>query len=42
MFYTLPKAFITGTERTLHVAVTCAPHLCASCVRTQPTGEHPS
>lgn len=38
----LPSALMTGTDRTLHVAVTCAPHFCVSCVRTHPTGEHPS
>lgn len=38
----LPRALMTGTERTLHVAVTCAPHFFVSCVSTHPTGEHPS
>lgn len=38
----LPKAWITGTDRILHVAVTKAPHFLSSCVNTQPTGEHPS
>lgn len=38
----LPNALITGTDRTLHVAVTKAPHFLANCVKTQPTGEQPS
>lgn len=38
----LPNALITGTDRTLHVAVTYAPHFLTNCVSTHPTGEHPS
>lgn len=33
---------MTGTERTLQVAVTSAPHFLSNCVKTHPTGEHPS
>lgn len=38
----LPRALITGTDRTLHVAVTYAPHFFINCVNTHPLGEQPS
>lgn len=38
----LPNACTTGTDRTLQVAVTNAPHFLSNCVKTHPTGEHPS
>lgn len=41
-FSDIPNALITGTDRTLHVAVMNAPHFFKICVNTHPTGEQPS